>query len=303
MVIRGRAPWVSGARSVVRAWVAVVIRASQRRAPWSRGSTSSSPVSGSRAGAGAVSGSSAVRRVAASSTVPRPRTRTPPAPSSVIERYRPRWAARSPFSSSFSASRSARSGSATASRCFAALARSVALSRVASSRSRASARPRSSGLCGSRSIASAITAACSGETRPARSAAWVAGSSVDQLAGLAHGAVPGRAVGAGQVGEPLGGGAPAEVGLGDLAGVDLGQHRGLDRGQPAAQRLQLLDRPDQLLGGPRRPQQLVQPGQPGARVGDHPGRGERCRREVLHDPTQPEPTDSHGLLTWGYLTI
>jgi len=124
-----------------------------------------------------------------------------------------------------------------------------------------------------------------------------------QLPGLGHGAVPGAAVGAGQVGEPLRGRAPAQLGLGDLAGVELGQQRGLDRGQPAAQRLELRDGVDQLLGAPRGPQHLAQPGQGRTRVGDHPGRGARCRRELLHDPTQPETTDTHAPLTCGYLTI
>ena len=303
MVIRGRAPWVSGARSVVRAWVAVAIRASQSRAPWSRGSTSSSPVSGSRAGAGAVSGSSAVRRVAASSTVPRPRTRTPPAPSSVIERYRPRWAARSPFSSSFSASRSARSGSATASRCLAALARSVALSRVASSRSRASARPRRSGLCGSRSIASAITAACSGDTRPAASAAWVAGSSSTSWPAWrtvrcpVERWVPARWVNHSAV-EPqprwVLGTWRASISASTVVWTAASRQRSASSSSTA---------PTSSSGVRAAQSSSSRTRQPGARVGDHPGRGERCRREVLHDPTQPEPTDSHGLLTCGYLTI
>ncbi len=139
---RGRAPWASGGRSVASACRQVSTRASHIRAPWSRGSTFSSQVSGSTAGAGLVSGSSAALIAAASSTVPRPRSRTPPAPSSVIDRNRPRWAARSWRSRSFSASRSACSGSATSTRCRAALARSVAFSRPAWSSRNASPRSR-----------------------------------------------------------------------------------------------------------------------------------------------------------------
>ncbi|MCW2842923.1 MAG: hypothetical protein JWN22_839 [Nocardioides sp.] len=175
--MRGRAPWESGATSVARAWSATVMRASQRRAPWSRGSTPSSHVSGSMAGAGVVSGRSAALSVAASSTVPRPRTRTPPAPSSVIARNRPRCAARVSRSAAFSASRSVCSGSATSRRCLAALASSVAFNRVAWSRRNSSPCSRRSIWWGSWSMASTITDACSGESIPDARAAWVRGSS------------------------------------------------------------------------------------------------------------------------------
>ncbi len=95
-VTRSRAgvPWVSGGRPVFSACWAVATRASHIRAPWSRRSRPSSQASGS-AGWGAVSGSRAALIRAPSSAEPRPRIRTPPARSSVIERYRSRWAARS----------------------------------------------------------------------------------------------------------------------------------------------------------------------------------------------------------------
>ncbi len=124
----------------------------------------------------------------------------------------------------------------------------------------------------------------------------------DQGAGLADRAGSLGPLQPGQVGEPVRRGAPGEVGLGDLPGRDLGQHRCLEGGQVGAEGLELLDRADQLGRGPRRPEHLVQGPQLGARVGNHPGRGEGRERGVLHDPTQPEGTDSHGPLTCGHLT-
>ena len=170
---------------------------------------------------------------APSSTVPRPRSRMPPAPSSMIERNRCRWAARSCRSSSFSALRSAASGSATSTRCLAALARSVAFSRVAARAGTPPRPPAPPRRWGAVSTASTITAACSGDTRPEAIAACVAVRSPPAPPACRTVWWPVDAVGAGQVGEPLRGRPPRQLALRDPAGVHLGQ-RPRPRPRPGA---------------------------------------------------------------------
>lgn len=174
---RVRSPCDPGTASVSSACCATCTRASQVRAPWSRGSLSRSPVCGSTDGAGAVSGSSAWRRTAASSALPRPRTLTPPAPSSLIDRNRRRWDARARRSRSRSRSRAARPGSTSSTTRTAARARSVAWRWSAFSSSEVSARVRRAVSAGSSSTASITRAACSGLTVPATRAASVAARS------------------------------------------------------------------------------------------------------------------------------
>ncbi len=105
--------------------------------------------------------------IAASSTVPRPRTRTPPMPSSAMVRNRPRCADLSSRSNAASSARPTPSGSSTSSRWSPALRSSLALREAAWSSSSRSASSRSSGFPGSRSIAATMTSACSGDTSPA----------------------------------------------------------------------------------------------------------------------------------------
>ena len=97
-----------GVQGVLGDWT----RASHSRAPWSRGSrTGAVPCRRSRGRGrvgrrrrrvGQVNGSRAALSRAPSSAEPRPLIRTPPAPSSVIDRYRSVWAARSSRSSAAS---------------------------------------------------------------------------------------------------------------------------------------------------------------------------------------------------------
>ena len=148
------------------------------RAPWSRGSASTAVPSSAMAGTGLVRGSRAARRVAASSRVPRPRRRMPPAPSGVRVRSRPRWAARSSRARSASALRSSWSGSTWARTRAPAWVSWVASRRLASSIRRVSARSRRFGLVGSLSRASQITPACTPEIRPSVSASRVASRSL-----------------------------------------------------------------------------------------------------------------------------
>ena len=196
MAMRGRAPCEAGARSVSRACWASSTRASNMRAPWSRGSVSTSQpgVSGSTAGAGLVSGSRAARRTAPSSALPRPLMRIPPAASSVTDRKRPVCAARSSLARAASSRRSARSGSTTSARWRAVRASSVAVSRRDSSSSTCSPRSRSAGLDGRVSTASQMMAACAGEVAPWRRASRVAGRSVTSWVACATARRPSRRV-------------------------------------------------------------------------------------------------------------
>ena len=113
-----------------------------------------------------------------------------------------------------------------------------------------------------------------GRDRPVTECGVGPGQLTDELDGLAHDAVTAAAVGTGQMGEPVRGGTPRQMRLRHLAGLDLSQHGRLDRGQPAAQRLELLDRADQLVGSAGRPEHLVQSGQPRAGIRDHPRGGD-----------------------------
>ncbi len=181
-VSRGLAPcWSGSSPSTSLAFTQVSTRASQVRAPWSRRSRAVSPPesaqSGSVPGRGAARACRAVLIRAASSTVPRPRTRTPPIPSSVRVRYRPRCAERSSRSSAASSARAVPSGSSTSSRCSPALRSSEAFSEAAWSSSIRSASARSDGWPGSRSMTATITSACSGDTSPACNATRVAARS------------------------------------------------------------------------------------------------------------------------------
>ena len=63
---------------------------------------------------------------------------------------------------------------------------------------------------------------------------------------MGHGLAAQAPGGAGQVGEPVGGGAPAQLALGDLADVELGQQLGLQRGRLGLESLQLGHPGDQL---------------------------------------------------------
>ncbi len=252
--------------------------------------------------AGAVSGSSAALRTAASSRVPRPLSRTPPAPSSVIARNRPRCAT-------------------------AVLAVEVLLGvafgpvrvdhagQVAGGPGQLG-RGQQPGLLEQEHLGPGPQGRVVGELvdrvhdhrdllrgdRPLPQRGMRRRELGDQGAGLADRPGPLGPLQPGQVGEPVRRGAPGEVGLGDLPGRDLGQHRRLEGGQVGAEGLELLDRADQLGRGPRRPQHLVQGPQLRVRVRNHPGRGEGRERGVLHDPTQPEATDSPDPLTCRYLT-
>jgi len=126
------------------------------------------------------------------------------------------------------------------------------------------------------------------------------GPVTDQDGGLSDGLVAGGPVGAGQVGVPLRGRPPRELGLGGPAGVDLGQDRGGQGGDLGAELLELLDGLNELGGVPGRPQGLGQGADQVTGTRDHPGGGGRCLGGLLHDPNQPETTDSHRPLTCGY---
>ncbi len=250
---RGRAPWQSGARSVASTCWQAVTRASHIRAPWSRGSVASSQVAGSVAGAGLVSGSRAALMVAASSRVPRPRSLTPPAPSSVMERNRWWCAARSGRSRSFSASRSALSGSATSARCLAALASSVAVSFADWSSRNASPCSRTPVSLGQLLDGGHDHRGLLRGDPPGRQGGVRRGPLTDQDRRLPDRPVPLAAGGARQVGEPLRGRPPGQLLLGDPPGLHLGQDRGLQRGQVGPDRLQLGDRVHDLARRPWRP--------------------------------------------------
>ena len=180
--------------------------------------------------------------------VPRPRSRTPPAPSSVIDRYRPWCAARSSRSSAFSASRSALSGSASSTRRLAACAEvgGVQPGRLPEQhRLGVVAHPGVQGelLDRGHDHRGLLRRDPAGQHRRVGG-----GPLADQDRRLLDGAVPLAAGGPGEVGEPVRGRPPGQLLLRDLAGRHLGQHRRLDRGQVRPQRLGLGHGVDQLLG-------------------------------------------------------
>ncbi len=240
--------------------------------------------------------------VAASSRVPRPRSRTPPAPSSVMERNRWWCAARSARSRSFSASRSALSGSATSARCLAALASSVAVSFADWSSRNASPCSRTEPSRGSSSTAATITAACSGETRPAASAACVAVRSPTRTGACRTVRCPSRRV------------VPARwvnhSAVDPQASSCLAIPRACTSARTEASSAARWARTvsssatvsDDLAGVLGGPQGLVQAGEQPVRARDHPGRGGGELGGLLHDPTQPEGTDIDGPLACAYLT-
>ena len=133
------------------------------------------------------------------------------------------------------------------------------------------------------------------------------GALPDQHRRLAHRAVTHRALLPRGVGEPVGGRTPRQLVLGDLAVRDLGDDGGLDRGQVGAQPLDLPVDRHQLLRSPGGPQLLIDPLDQRVGSRDHTrrparhgtgrhgtGRHGTGRRGggLLHDPTQPEGTDT-----------
>jgi hypothetical protein len=66
----------------------------------------------------------------------------------------------------------------------------------------------------------------------------------------------------------------------------------LQSGQLRLQRLDLLDRADDLLVGPRRPQHRGQSRDLDARLRQHPSGAGRRERGDRHDQTLPDATDS-----------
>ncbi len=262
------------------------------RAPWSRVSRPASPQSGSVPGSGAASACRAVLMIAASSTVPRPRTRTPPRPSSAMVRNRPRCADRSSRSSAASSARAVPSGSSTSSRWSPALRSSEAFNEAAWSSSTRSASSRSDGSTGSRSITATITSACSGDTSPAVSASSVAVRITAQPPGGAQQPLPVPAPAARHRGEVVTRRHPPGR-LGGLGGLDLGRHLGLHRGHQRPEPLQLDGHVQQVLRTGRRPQRLGQGGHRLPRARDQPGGAGGCEvGGVRHVDTQPATTDS-----------
>ncbi len=242
--------------------------------------------------------------VAASSRVPRPRSRTPPAPSSVMERNRWWCAARSARSRSFSASRSALSGSATSARCLAALASSVAVSWSRTGRAGTPRPAPAPNRCqwGSSSTAATITAACSGETRPAASAACVAVRSPTRTGACrtvrcpSRRVVPARWVNHSAV-DPQASSCLAIPRACISASTEASSAARWARTVSSSATVSTISRG--VLGGP---QGLVQAGEQPVRARDHPGRGGGELGGLLHDPTQPEGTDIDGPLACAYLT-
>ena len=326
-VTRSRAgvAWVSGGRSVSRACWAVATRASQSRAPWSRGSATcvrGSPVPGSGLLAGSVSGSvagsvvgsvvgvgrvSGMRAVlisAPSSAVPRPVIRTPPARSWVIARYRSRCAARSSRSRAASSLRSTASGSTTSTRCRPALASSVASNEAAWRIISLSPRRRVQSCGGRSATARTTTSAWAGETVPATSASPgpLEGTGQCRRPDQALFALP--AAEAGDMGEPVTGRPVRQLVGGEVAGVGLDHRPGLDHRQ---HRGQLGDQPDgldQLLIRPARPQRLRGLPERLQRVGQHPDRaGTGAEFGDRHTNTESGTTDNQNDIHRVYPTI
>ena len=229
---------------------------------------------------------------AASSTVPRPRTRTPPRPSSAMVRNRPRCADRSNRSSAASSARAVPSGSSTSSRWSPALRSSEAFNDAAWSSSTRSASSRRPGSTGSRSITATITSACSGETSPAVSASSVAVRSPHRPRAVRSSRCPCPRRPPDTDGEVVTRRHPAGR-LRSLGGLDLDRDPGLDRGDVGAEPFELDAHREQRRGVLGRPQLLVQPGQ------QLPGRDHRAGGAgggeiggVLHVDTQPGSTDT-----------
>ena len=238
---RGRAPWASGGRSVVRACSQVSTRASHSRAPWSR-TSSTSPQSSVRpwsAGVGLVSGSRAAliwRRP--------PRSR---GPGGGRRRRRPR---RSRGTGPGGRRGPARRGPSRPS------ARRLGVDDVDQVAG-------GLGEVGGVQPAGLVEQGLLGQL-PGRRVRGELLDGVQMIAGLLRGDRARRAARRGSadrsptrslacrtalepvrrwvpasVGEPVAGRGPGELLLGDLAVLDLGQRGGLDRGQVGAQRLAL----------------------------------------------------------------
>ena len=272
------APCAVGRVSVSWAFWQVSTRASQVRAPWSRRSRPSVPSSGSVPGWGAESAASADLITAASSTVPRPRSRTPPRPSSTMARNRLRCAERSCLSRCFSSRRATPSGSRTSSRCSPAAWSSVALrsgcfgeqqrlglgAEAERDREQVDHLDDHLGLLGG--DGAGVQRGPGGR------------EVVDQaLAGAQQPSAP-AVPGAGGGGEVVLGRAPLLLRLGGVGGVDLDHGEGLDRGEGGPEPFELEVGGEQLGRGLRRPQRRGQlaDGRPGA--GDHVGQGGRRGR-------------------------
>ncbi len=175
-VSRGVAPCAWGSTSVVWSCRQASARASSIRVPWSRGSRPSCPQpgmvqlwgsqTGPVVGWGAASGIRVALIWAASSVLQRPLIQAPPVWSSVMERCRERWAARSRRSRARSSRRSSPSGSRTVSRRRVSLRSSVASSALASVSRNCTPRVRRSGSPGRASRARSMTWAFAVESHP-----------------------------------------------------------------------------------------------------------------------------------------
>ena len=148
-------------------------------------------------------------------------------------------------------------------------------------------------------MASTITAACSGETRPATMAAWVAARSPTSTPAWR------------MVWWPVPRWVPArwayQSAVDPHASSVLAVPRAWTSARTRASRAARCAEPfghgdslDQLGGGLRGPQGLVEVGDQGVGSVEYPGGGGWCLGGLLHDPTQPEATDSRRALTCGY---
>ena len=201
---------------------------------------------GPSAGWGAASGIRVALIRAASSVEQRPLIQAPPAWSSVMVRWRPRWAARSSRSRAFSSRRSSPSGSMTVARCRAALRSSVA-SRVLASASRTwTPWARRSGLPGRVSMARSMTWALVVESQPSVMASATGASTGSTNRGCEpHGGGAGAFVAAGGVGEVVLGARPAEW-FDGAGGVELADHAELEGVQGGLEGLDLGEEVHQL---------------------------------------------------------
>ena len=248
---------------------------------------------GSVVGRGAANGISTVFNQAASSTVPRPVSRTPPMPSSFRVRNRPWCAARSSRSKARSSRRSTPSGSSRSTTRRPSRARSVASwSRACSSRS-CSAAARRPGFTGNRSTAATTTSACDRDTAPAARSSPVAHRSPARAWASATSRRPdpfGPPVAAVTKSFARG---PA-VHLRRVRGVDRRDRRQLHRVQHRPQPLRRPDRREQHL---RRRRDPARPGQPRQHVGHRLQRPHR--RACVTQPRRPAQREARQALQLG----
>ena len=273
-VTRSRAgvPWVSGGRPVSSACWAVATRASHIRAPWSRGSRASTRrPRDRRSGSGQVSGSRAALIRAPSSAEPRPRIRTPPARSSVIERYRSRWAARSSrsqlgFESAVDGVGVDDLGDVPAG--FGELG-GVEVTGLAD-QDLLPATPHQ--VSGRQVCNGADDDVCLGRRdRPGQERLAGARERTAQRLGVLDPLLPLTVPQPAEVGQPVTGRPVVQLLLGEVAGVDLDHRTGFHHGGRGDQLLDQSDGLDQLLIRARRPQRLGQPTHRGDGVGQHRG--------------------------------